>query len=404
MSSPLPVTLKDITAANARLKTHLRETPLIFSDSFTQQFGREIYIKWDNKFRTGSFKERGALNFLLQLQDKEKKRGVCAASAGNHALAVAWHCMHLKIPCSILMPKYAPLVKVKMATSFGAEVTLHGDDFDESYTFAQELSKKKKTIFVPGYDHAEIVSGAGVSGLEILANQPDIDSIVIPVGGGGLAAGIAIAVKEQNPKVHLIGVRSNWTKEEESPDQINPSRAFLPSPIADGIAVKTLGAIPKEILDRYIDDLVYVDESTIAAAIVHYLYEERTVIEGAGAASLAVLLEDLLPKKYNKTVLLACGSNIDLNILSRLIQRSQFQKGQLLRVRVSAPDRPGSLARLTECISKNAANVLETYHERRFSKLPGNVDITFLLETKDDPHRKSILKSLRELDLDATEL
>ena len=405
MTSKLPLTAKDINEAQERLAKHLPRTPLTHSDSFSQRFERDVFVKWDNKFRTGNFKERGALNFLQQLNSTEKKKGVCTASAGNHALAVSWHCMHLNIPCSIVMPKYAPLVKVQTSASFGANVSLVGEVFDESYEYAQELSKKENLLFVPGYDHPNIISGAGVSGLEILYKLKDVDSIVVPIGGGGLAAGIALAVKEKHPDIYILGVRSAWTKAHgEDAKGSEKQGAFAPAPIADGIAVKAIGEIPKLILDQYLDDLVYVEEKTIASAIVSYLYEERTVIEGAGAASLAALIEGHLPKRYKRTVLLACGSNIDLNILSRLIQRSQFQKGQLLRVRVSVPDRPGSLAQLTSCISDKSANVLETYHERRFSKHPGNVEITFLLETKNDAHKNEILESLSELDLKPTEL
>lgn len=393
-------TLASLKKAKSRISGYLRPTPLTYSDSFSQRFKREIYIKWDNKLRTGSFKERGALNFLLQLSDEQKKKGVCTASAGNHALAVSYHCRHLGIPCSIVMPEAAPLVKVQTSSSFGAEVSLVGQVFDETYVYARDLSKAQEKVFVPGYDHPHVISGAGVSGLEIFSKLEEFDSVVVPIGGGGLASGIALALKELLGKVYILGVRSAWTLH----DRNKKKRTFSSVPIADGIAVKQIGELPKQIIDNYVDKIVHVQENSIASAIVSYLHEERTVIEGAGAASLAALIEDHLPKKCKKTVLLACGSNIDLNVLSRLIQRSQFQKGQLLRVRVSVPDRPGSLAKLTSCISDHNANVLETYHERRFSEEPGNVEVTFLLETRDEHHKQEVLQSLTHFDLSPTEL
>jgi len=393
-----PVSLRDIEDARKRIAPHLFKTPLSFSHGLSARFNRDVYIKWDNKLRTGSFKERGALNFLLRLSDEQRKQGVCAASAGNHALAVAWHCKKLGIPCTIVMPTTAPLVKIKTSSNFGAEVQLVGKILGESYEFAQELSRKQKKIFVPGYDHVDVVAGAGVSGLEILEDLPDFDSIVVPIGGGGLIAGIARALKESNHPAKIFGVRSTWTK---GPGYTSP---FSPSPIADGIAVKEIGGVPAEIIETDVDEILYVEEQIIASAVTLYLYEERTVIEGAGSASLATLMADMIPANFKKTVLLACGSNIDLNILARLIQRSQFQQGQLVRLRVSVPDRPGSLMQLTKCISDQHANVLETFHERSFSREPGNVEITFLLEIRDLKHKQSVFESLSALDLNPMEV
>ncbi|MCB0328752.1 MAG: pyridoxal-phosphate dependent enzyme [Bdellovibrionales bacterium] len=393
------VTIDDIREAQKRIAPYLFKTPLSYSHSLSRKLDRDIFIKWDNKLRTGSFKERGALNFLLQLSPEEKNRGVIAASAGNHALAVAWHAKQLGIPCSIVMPTTAPLVKMKTSSSFGAEVSLVGSALHESYAHALELADQSGQVFVPGYDHPHIIAGAGVSGLEILEDWDDFDAVVVPLGGGGLLAGISRAIRGSGKDTYLLGVRSQWTKE-----MGKPKAQFSPAPIADGIAVKDVGALPKEIIDSDVNKVVHVEEKTIATAITSYLHEERTVVEGAGAAALAALLEDALPKQYQRLVLLACGSNIDLNILARLIQRSQFKNGQLLRVRVSVPDRPGSLARLTQTISEQAANVLETYHERSFSAEPGNVEITFLLETRDEEHKGDLMRSLASSGLHPHEL
>lgn len=392
------VSLQDIKDAQSRIAPHLFKTPLTFSHGLSERFKREVFIKWDNKLRTGSFKERGALNFLLRLTAEQRNQGVCAASAGNHALAVAWHCKQLNIPCTIVMPTTAPLVKIKTTSNFGAEVQLVGKILGESYAFAQDLSQKQNKIFVPGYDHNDIVAGAGVSGLEIVEDLPHFDSIVVPIGGGGLIAGIARALKRMNHPAKIFGVRSAWT---QGPGYQSP---FSPVPIADGIAVKNIGGVPAAIIESDVDEIFHVEEQTIASAITLYLYEERTVIEGAGSASLAALLADMIQPQFKKTVLLACGSNIDLNILARLIQRSQFKHGQLVRLRVSVPDRPGSLMHLTKCISDLHANVLETFHERSFTEEPGNVEITFLLEIRDSKHKLSVFESLSELGLSPTEV
>lgn len=390
----------DIQAARQLLSQHLPVTPLTFSEELGRALGRQIWVKWDNKFRTGSFKERGAANFLLKLKTTNTNAKVCAASAGNHALAVAWHSKQLNIPCTIIMPRFAPLVKVKTASRFGAKIILSGDTFDEAYSEAQKLSTETGSIFLPGFDHTDIISGQGVSGLEILeqTNQ-QVDAIVVPIGGGGLAAGIALAAKTVKPDIFILGVRSEWVKESHTHKGI-----FPPAPIADGIAVKKIGALPEAIINQFVDCIVYVSEQEIAKAVVDYLNYEHTVVEGAGAASLAAVRMGFLPAKYKYPVLEVCGSNIDLNVLARLIQRSQFQDGQLLRVSVSVPDRPGSLAKLTASISEARANVLETYHERSCSIHPGNVDITFLLETRDSIHKKEILQTLSTMGLNPQEL
>ncbi|MCI5066600.1 pyridoxal-phosphate dependent enzyme [bacterium] len=400
MKVPTIIPFPEISAARERIQEAILPTPLTFSHRFSKRFGREVYIKWDNALRTGSFKERGALNFLSKLSKEEKNRGVCAASAGNHALAVAYHCREQEIPCSLFMPLRAPLVKVQTATSFGAEVTLHGELLRDSYAQALLMSKQEKRVFVPGYDHRDIIAGAGVSGVEISEQLEEFDSVIVPIGGGGLVAGIASAIRALRKDIFILGVRSEWSSQQHDGEDAR----FVSTPLADGIAVKELGTIPKRIIQEQVDQIVSVRENTIADAVIAYLYEERSVIEGAGAAALAALLEGHLPERCKRVVLLACGSNIDLHVLGKLIQRSQYERGQLLRVRVSVPDRPGSLARLTEIIASESANVLETSHERGFSREPGNVDITFLLETRDKEHQSSLITRFAKLDLHPLQL
>ncbi len=396
--SAIILTFEDIKQAQKALSEHLPVTPLTHSPELSRICKREIFIKWDNKFRTGSFKERGALNFLLNLKKREKSPSVCTASAGNHALAVSYHSQLLNIPCSLVMPTYAPLVKIKTASHFGAKVTLFGNTFYEAYDHAEALAKETGKVFVPGFDHNDVIAGQGVSGLEI-AEQSDqkVDAVVIPIGGGGLAAGIAYALKTLLPDLFILGVRSKWIEVEHKDMQ------FPSIPLADGIAVKRLGNLTKPIIEQYVDKIVSLGEDEVARAIIDYLNGERTVIEGAGAAALAAVQQGHLPSSFSHPVLLACGSNIDLNLLARLIHRSQSQQGRLLRVTVSVPDRPGSLAKLTKSISDQKANVLETYHERGYTDQPGNVEITFMLETKDEKHKVSVLKTLSELGLNPVE-
>ncbi len=300
------------------------------------------------------------------------------------------------------MPKRAPLVKVETTRRLGAAVELIGENFDEAYEYAQQKAEKAGLCFVPGFDDCRIVAGQGVAVLEILSQlEEDIDCIVVPIGGGGLAAGIAVAAKALSPKTEIIGVRSEWSvlAAEKAPTTI-----FRPTTIADGIAVKKLGQIPEQILREHLDREIVVTEREIADAIMMYLDHERTVLEGAGAAALAGLLGDTMLPKNSRAVVLACGCNIDLNVLSRLIDRAQFEREQLLRVRVSVPDRPGSLSLLAGEISACGANVLETFHERRSSRSPGSVDITFLLEVRSGDHKQEVMQRLEALSLRPAEV
>ncbi|MCB0352441.1 MAG: pyridoxal-phosphate dependent enzyme, partial [Bdellovibrionales bacterium] len=306
------MTFSHITAAKQNLQRHLPETPLLPSPGFSELFSRTVSIKWDNQLMTGSFKERGAVHFLSSVPDLAS-RGVCAASAGNHALALSYHAAHFGIPCSIVMPRLAPLVKIERTERNGAKILLEGEDFDEAYQRALKLSEESGMVFVPGFDHPYIIAGQGTCGLEILEQSVDFDSVIVPVGGGGLAAGIALAIKTVRPEVFLLGVQSDWvTAPKKLPAEI--PQALREKTIADGIAVKTIGKMNRPILDRYLNDLVSVSDSDIALAIVRYLELEKTVVEGAGAAAMAALFAGRLPERYTRPVVLACGSNIDINV------------------------------------------------------------------------------------------
>ncbi|MCO6431207.1 MAG: pyridoxal-phosphate dependent enzyme [Deltaproteobacteria bacterium] len=383
----------DLAAAAKALADILHITPLTKSAALSSLYGRNIYFKWENKFRTGSFKERGAVNFLSHLSKQQRTKGVCAASAGNHALALSYHASNMKVPCHIFMPVTAPLVKVQTTKSFGANVMLQGDTFHQACEHAMQFAKKKGLLFVSPFNHPWIVAGQSTCGTEMLEQCPQMDSLIAPVGGGGLLAGSAMAIKLKRPEVFTLGVQSEWAaqKKWQTPADI----AIRPHSIADGIAVKELGEVTAPLIERYVDCMTTVSENEIARAMVQCLEVERAVIEGAAAAALAALPKDLLPDRCQHTVVIISGSNVDMNVLSRLLERDMGDKGRLLKVAVSVPDRPGTLFTTAGVLAKSGANVLQVLHDRSFSKIPGNVDITFQLEVRDVLHREEVLRELK---------
>jgi threonine dehydratase len=385
--------LHDIEAARSRLAPYLPITPLSLSAGLSEALDRTVHIKWDNKFRTGSFKERGALNFLLRLTDEQLQRGVCAASAGNHALALSFHAKRLGAPCHLVMPSAAPLVKVESCRKLGAHIQQFGTLY-ECLQIAQELAASKGFTFVPPFDHPYIVEGQGVAGVELVEQLGDFDSVVIPVGGGGYAAGVATVIKALRPHVFILGVCSEWAVKMRSSPPHDPS-ARAPMTIADGIAVKTIGCVTGPILNRYVDAVLPVSEEAIARAIMALLEHEHTVVEGAGAAALAGLMEGLLPNSYRKPAVFVCGSNIDMNLLSRLIEHDMAERGRLLRVCVTLPDQPGMLHHISGVIALEGANVLEVNHNRSYARIPGHVEITLLVEVRDTQHGECIIEKLR---------
>ncbi len=387
--------LHDIEAARGRLSPYLSSTPISLSPGLSELVDRTVHIKWDNKFRTGSFKERGALNFLLRLPEEQLRRGVCAASAGNHALALSFHAKRLGVPCHLVMPAAAPLVKVESCRKLGAHIQQSGTLY-ECLQIAQELASSKGFTFVPPFDHPYIVEGQGVAGVELVEQLGDFDSVVIPVGGGGYAAGVATAIKALRPNVFILGVCSEWAINMRSSAQSAPS-VQVPMTIADGIAVKKIGAVTGPILDRYVDSVLPVSEEAIARAIMALLEHEHTVVEGAGAAALAGLMEGLLPAPYCKPAVFVCGSNIDMNLLSRLIEHDMAERGRLLRVRMAAPDQPGALEGITSIIARHGANVLQVMHDRFYPKIPGYVEITIVMEVRDPSHAKSVADDLSRI-------
>ncbi len=398
--SPLPK-LSDIEAARARIAPHLPVTPVSEALSLSEELQRQIFLKWDNKLRTGSFKERGALNFLLSMPPKALAQGVCTASAGNHALGLSFHAQRLSAPCHIVMPVSAPIVKIQSCRAFGAEVIFR-PTFQEALDYAQELARERGYTYVPPFDHEWIVHGQGVAGLELLEQLPEFDSVVIPVGGGGYAAGVATAIKAKRPDVFVLGACSEWAIEARRSPEAHRG-PVVPMTIADGIAVKSIGKVTGPIIDRRVDQVVPVSEWSIARAIIMLLEHEHVVVEGAGAAGLAAVISGCLPEQCKMTAIFICGSNIDSNLLSRLIEHDMAEKGRLVRATITLPDRPGMLHTITGIIAGCGANIVQVTHDRSYAKIPGHVEITVVMEVRDRGHGEEVISSLVKAGLPTVE-
>jgi threonine dehydratase len=388
------IELADIRAAAQRLQGQVLDTPCVESRTISQITGAHVFLKFENLQFTASFKERGACNKLAQLSDEEKQRGVIAMSAGNHAQGVAYHAHRLGLRAVIVMPRFTPGVKVERTRSFGPEVVLYGDTLDEARGHAIRLAAEQQLTFVHPYDDEAIVAGQGTVGIEMLQAVPDLDTLVVAVGGGGLIAGIAVAAKALKPGIEVIGVQTL-----RFPNMFNAVKhASLPqggSTIAEGIAVGTPGKITQAIIEKYVDDLVLVDEGDIEQAIVMLLEIEKTLVEGAGAAGLAALLKHPDRFRGRKIGLVLGGGNIDPLLLAAIIERGMVRAGRLARVRVSARDVPGSLARITAIVSEAGANIDEVHHQRAFTMLAAqNVDIELVIQTRGREHIQAVLHAL----------
>ena len=383
MTSPAPPDRGAVEAARQRLRDAIYETPCAYSQTLSELTGTRCHVKLENLQMTGSFKERGAANLLLQLDAEERRRGVAAASAGNHGLAVAFHAARLGIPATIVMPTGAPLIKVTSARRHGAEVILHGDNYDEAYERAQAVAAERGAVFVHPFDDPRVVAGQGTLGLELLEQVERLDAVVVPVGGGGLIAGVALAIKSQRPDVRVIGVQSAAVPAMQRALSAR-DRVRLPAgaTIADGIAVRQVGALTYGLTARLVDDVVSVDEEELANAVLLLLEIEKTVVEGAGAAPLAALLNRPLGLAGGHVVLVLSGGNIDVTMLARIIERGLVKDGRLVRLTVVLQDRPGALARLTALIAEERANIVAIEHDRAFSRLAiGATEVELTLET-----------------------
>jgi threonine dehydratase len=390
------IELADIRAAAARLQGQVLNTPCVESRTISRIAGAQVFLKFENLQFTASFKERGACNKLAQLSDLERSRGVIAMSAGNHAQGVAYHAQRLGLRAVIVMPRFTPGVKVERTRSFGAEIILHGDSLDEARNHALKLSDEQGLTFVHPYDDEAIVAGQGTVGVEMLEAVPGLDVLVVAVGGGGLISGIAVAAKALKPGIEVIGVQTlrfpnmfNAVKHETLPQGA--------STIAEGIAVGTPGRITRAIVEKHVDDIVLVDEGDIEQAIVMLLEIEKTLGEGAGAAPLAALLKDPARFHGRKVGLVLGGGNIDPLLLAAIIERGMVRAGRLARIRVSARDVPGSLARITALVSEAGANIDEVHHQRAFTLLAAqNVDIELVIQTRGREHIHAVLEALHQ--------
>jgi threonine dehydratase len=394
----LDVSLSGVERARERIRNFIFLSPCLRSAAITQMTEQEIYLKMDNLQRTGAFKERGALNKLLTLTEDEKRRGVIAASAGNHAQAVAYHSTQRGIRSQIVMPLMTPLVKVSSTRAFGAEVVLHGANYDEACTEAVLRAEADGMTFLHPFDDAEVIQGQGSIGLEILEQVPDIEAIVVPIGGGGLIGGVACAIKERNPNIRVVGVQT-----ERLPSMLRAAEAGEPvtvpaeATIADGIAVRRAAERTLRLVERYVDELVTVDEEEIASAILVLLEREKTLAEGAGAAALAAVLQRKSSLKTERTAVLVCGGNIDVSLLAKIIERGLVKDGRWMRLRIHLSDRPGALHQLTKIIADLSANIVQTQYDRAYYGVSlGDTVIDFTLETRGTEHIAAIERTLTE--------
>ena len=389
-----PPTIDDIRAAAKRIDGAVVRTPMLVSRTLSEIIGAEVWLKFENLQFTAAYKERGALNKLLQLSDEERARGVIAASAGNHAQAVAYHAKRLGIPAVIVMPEPTPTVKVTQTAGHGAEVVLHGDMFDDAYAKARELALEKGYVFVHPFDDPKIIAGAGTTALEMLEVAPDLDAIVVPIGGGGLMSGVSIASREIKPDIELIGVEA----------ELYPSMkcaiedCHMPlggDTLAEGIAVKQPGELTSRILREHGVDVALVSERDLERAVAMLVGIEKTVVEGAGAAGLAAMLADRDRFRGKKVATILCGGNIDTHLLANVLVRDLVRQGRIARLHVAAHDQPGALAAITSKVYEAGVNVIEINHSRIFTRLPAkDTMIEVECEARDPESIDDVVKRL----------
>jgi threonine dehydratase len=391
----------DILAAAQRLHGHVLRTPCVASQTLSDITGAQVFLKFENLQFTASFKERGACNKLAQLTPEQRTSGVIAMSAGNHAQGVAYHAQRLGLHAVIVMPRFTPGVKVERTRGFGAEVILHGDTLEEARAHAYALAEARQLTFVHPYDDEAIAAGQGTIALEMLADVPDLDTLVIAIGGGGLISGVATVAKALRPNMEVVGVQTV-----RFPAMFNAIKGTNhptgSSTMAEGIAVGTPGRIPLEIIGKRVDDLLLVDEGDIEQSLVMLLEVEKTLVEGAGAVGLAALLKYPERFKGKRVGLVLSGGNIDPLLLAAIIERGMVRAGRLARIRVGARDVPGSLARITATVAEAGANIEEVHHQRAFTTLSAqNAEIELVVQTRGHAHVSEVLEVLRRAGFDA---
>jgi threonine dehydratase len=392
----LSISLADVLAARERLRGAIYYSPCPHSLMLSALTGQQVYLKLENLQMTGSFKERGALNRIAMLTPEQAARGVIAASAGNHAQGVAYHATKRGIRALIVMPLTTPLVKVTATRDFGAEVLLHGANYDEAFAEAMRQCADQNLTFIHPFDDPAVMAGQGTIGLELLEQVPQLEAVVVPIGGGGLIGGIACAIKESRPEIRIVGVQTSRLPsmaaavEAHRPVTIDPATT-----IADGIAVGRAGDLTLPMVERYVDEIVMVEEDEIASAILMLLEREKTLAEGAGAAALAALLQHRTTLQGAHTAVLVCGGNIDVTLLSRIIERGMVQDGRLIRLRIVLLDKPGALHDLTRLIASHRANIVDTLHNRAYYGVNlGDTVIDITMETRGREQVAELLDAL----------
>jgi threonine dehydratase len=390
------VTLSDIQNAMSRVRDSIYLSPCAYSETFSRLTGNSVYLKLDNLQKTGAFKERGALNKLLSLTEQERSRGVIAASAGNHAQGVAYHAGKRGIRAQICMPLTTPLIKVSSTRGYGAEVVLHGANYDEAFQEAEKRSQEQCLTLVHAFDDDLVIAGQGTLGMELLQQHADLEAVIVPIGGGGLIGGLACAVKEVAPKVRIVGVQTSRLPSmkvaiaEGKPVTLTPAAT-----VADGIAVRRAGDRTLPLVQKYVDDIVTVDEEEIANAVLLLLEREKTLAEGAGAAAIAALINHKVPFTGKKVAVMVCGGNIDVTLLSRIIERGLVKDGRLVRLRVHLPDYPGALHKVTGILAQHRANIVETSYDRAYYGVNlGDTAIDITMETRGADHIAELLSAL----------
>ena len=392
----MTLSIDDIRAASERLKGHIERTPCRHSRTLSEITGAEVWVKFENLQFTAAYKERGALNTLLQLSDNERGRGVIAASAGNHGQGLAYHAARLGIPVTIVMPRSTPFVKVQQTRAHGANVVLEGDNYDASSEVAMKLQAERDLAFIHPFNDLQVMAGQGTVALEMFEDVPDLESLPIPIGGGGLIAGCATVAKSLNPRVEVIGVEpAMYPSFTAKMRGVNGSSGG--ATIAEGIAVKQVGELSYAIARPLIDDVLLIEEPHFERAVALYCNVEKTVVEGAGAASLAALLAYPNKFKGKKVGLIVTGGNIDTRLLASVLTRELVRDQRLVSLRIIGDDRPGLLATVSAVIGQMGANIVEVAHNRLALDVPAKgAEFDIMIETRDAQHTQEIMEALRE--------
>lgn len=394
------ITLQDVQAARERIGNSVCVSPCSVSHAFSEMTGNRVSLKLENLQRTGSYKERGALNKILTLSPVERSRGLVAASAGNHAQAVSYHGTSRGIKAEIVMPLATPLNKVMATKRFGADVLLHGANYDEACAEALRRCGQFQRTFIHPFDDNDVMAGQGTLGLELLEQVPDVEVLIAAIGGGGMISGVGCALKEKNPKIRVIGVQtSRLPSMKRAVEDGHPVTLPVAATLADGIAVRRAGEHTVGMVRKYVDEIVTVEEDEIASAILLLLEREKTLAEGAGAAALAALLHGRVPVRAKKVAVVVSGGNLDVSILSRIIERGLAEDGRMVRLRIHLPDYPGALHRLTGVLATHRANIVQTSYDRTYFGVDlGNTAIDLTMEMRGPEHIRELTRALEQED------